>query len=104
MSALQALSPERRLLTNAGPQLEVALHSQGHAAYVLGLINLSGHHGTAFFDPVPMRDLVFELALPLQPTSAASLRLDADLEVWHTEGRTCLRLERLDLFDTIRLV
>jgi hypothetical protein len=102
-SVLHALRPEQQVLANGGSQLEVSLHSQGDGTYVLGLVNVSGHHGTAFFAPVPMHDLELKLALPRIPTSARSLTQDVALALWREHGRTCLRLDRLDLFDTIQL-
>jgi hypothetical protein len=102
MSALLALCPERQLVSNANPQVEFALF-RGQDGFVLNVVNTSGHHGTAFFSPVPMHDVEIKLGLPGPAKTATSLQLDKGLTVWHEDGRTCLNLDLLKLFDTIQI-
>jgi hypothetical protein len=104
LSALVALCPIRQVVTDANPQLEVALLSQGESAFLLNLVNASGHHGTAFFSPVPMHNLEFKIRLPRAVRTAISLQTGGQLAIWQEEGYTCLRVERVDLWDTVQLV
>lgn len=103
LSALLALLPERQIVTNAGPQVEFSL-LKGEHGYLLNLVNLSGHHGTAFFPPVPMHDIEIQVRLPHPAQSATSLQTDKPLALWQADGATGVRLERLDLWDTVQLV
>lgn len=102
MSALLALLPERQVITDANPQIELAL-MQSEDGYVLSLVNTSGHHGTAFFAPVPMHDIEIKVVLPQAVETARSLQLGKQLAL-RQEGRyTCLTLDKLALFDTIQV-
>ena len=40
---------------------------------MLGLVNSSGHHSTAFFEPIPMYDIEAKMELPEEVKSAFSL-------------------------------
>ena len=102
ISVLLALLPKRQVISNANPQVEIALYKQGEG-YAINLVNVSGHHGTAFFAPVPMYDLEIRARLPAAVTQARSLQLDRDLTLWQEDDYTCLNLDRLDLWDGIRL-
>ena len=102
MSALLALCPDRQVISDANPQVEFALFSRGQGGYVLNVVNTSGHHGTAFFAPVPMHDVEVQIKLPTEARMAASLKLGRRLTLWHEDGYTCINLDRLELFDTIQ--
>ncbi|HUT19361.1 MAG TPA: alpha-amylase family protein [Anaerolineae bacterium] len=102
-SVLRTLCPEPQIIVDAGGQLEVGLSAHRGDGYLLHLVNLSGHHGTAFLAPVPMRELEVRLRLPGVVGSARSLQLDKELPTWQDGTCTVLRLEALDLFDTIHL-
>jgi hypothetical protein len=102
LSVVLALLPERQVISNANPQVEIALYQQGKG-YAINLVNVSGHHGTAFFAPIPMYDLEIKVRLPDAVTEARSLQLDRDLTLWQEDDYTCLNLDRLDLWDGIRL-
>jgi hypothetical protein len=93
----------RQLVTNAHPSVEVALFVRDDGAYVINLANASGHGGTAIFAPVTMHDLVVMAELPQPVTAAYSLRQAHPVQLWHEQHYTCVRLDRLDLFDTIIL-
>jgi hypothetical protein len=103
LSAVSNLQPERQLITDAGPQVEVALFSQGNDRFVVNLVNLSGHHGTAFFAPVPMHEIEIRVLLPRPVQAARSLKLDRALTTRRKEEYVCLTLDKLELFDTIQL-
>jgi hypothetical protein len=92
---------QRQIETNAHPFVEIALFTRANGDYVLNLVNSSGHQSTAFFEPIPMYDIEIKVELPEKAQSAFSLRLSEELELWQEERRSCVRLDRLDLFDTI---
>jgi hypothetical protein len=102
LSVVLELLPQRQVISNANPQVEIALYKQGEG-YAINLVNVSGHHGTAFFAPVPMYDLEIKVRLPTGVTQARSLQLDRNLTLWQEDDYTCLNLDRLDLWDGIRL-
>jgi hypothetical protein len=103
MSALLALCPNRQVISNANPQVEFALFAQGQDSYVLNVVNTSGHHGTAFFAPVPMHDVEIKLRLPDAAKTATSLKLGRRLTLWQEDDYVCFNLDVLGLFDTIQL-
>jgi hypothetical protein len=100
-AVLRALCPEPQVLAGAGPQLELGLFAHRERGYLLNLVNLSGHHGTAFFAPVPLREVEVRVALQSEIHTACSLQLDQELPL-HQEGRyAVVRVPVLNLFDTI---
>lgn len=102
-SVLRAFSPRPQAIVDAGPQLELGVFAQRDGGYLVNLVNLSGHHGTAFFAPVPMRELELRLLLGREVQTARSLQLDQDLTLVQEDSYTVTRLPVLNLFDTIRL-
>ncbi len=102
-SVLRALSPQPQIVVDAGPQLELALFAHRDGGYLINLVNLSGHHGTAFFPPLPMRDLELRVLLRTEVYTARSLQLERDLPLAQVEGYTVTHLPALYLFDTIHL-
>jgi hypothetical protein len=103
LSALSTLVGRAQLLTDANPQVDLALYARETGGYVLNLVNTSGHHGTAFFAPIPMHDLKIEVTLPTEIQRARSLSSGEGLALSRKDGYVCLRLGRLGLFDTIVL-
>ena len=91
----------RQIVTNAHPLVEIALFTQANGDYVLNLVNSSGHQSTALFEPIPMYDIEIKMKLPEKAQSAFSLRLNKELELWQEDRHSCVRLDRLELFDTI---
>ncbi len=91
----------RQIITDAHPQVEINLFAQADGKYVLSLVNSSGHQSTAFFEPVPMYNIEVRMELPQEVQSAFSLRLNEELPLWRDGEYSCIRLERLGLFDTI---
>jgi hypothetical protein len=103
-SVLRALCPQPQVLTAAGPQLELGLFAHRDRGYVLNLVNLSGHHGTAFFAPVSMHELEVRVLLSTKVRTARSLQLGQELPLRQEGSYTVIRLHTLGLFDTIRLI
>ncbi len=91
----------RQIITDAHPQVEINLFAQAEGKYVLSLVNSSGHQSTAFFEPVPMYNIEARMELPEEVRSAFSLRLNEELPLWRDGEYSCIRLERLGLFDTV---
>jgi hypothetical protein len=50
-----------QLATDAHPSVETTLLKRPDGKFLLHLVNLSGHNGTTFFDPIEMRDVVLSL-------------------------------------------
>ncbi len=72
------LYPQRQLKTNAHPLVEITLMQQaGHTQ--LHFINLSGHSQTAYFPPVPMREIHVEVLGAFH--SARALRQPMELKI-----------------------
>jgi hypothetical protein len=98
---LDLLNGERQIMTNAHSLAEIELLANSSGDYVLSLVNSSGHQSTAFFEPVAMHDIEVKMKLPEEVRSAFSLRLGKKLDLWVEGGYSCIRLEWLELFDTI---
>ena len=102
LSMLMDLSNgERQIVTNAHPLVEIELSANSVGNHVLSLVNSSGHQSTAFFEPVPMHDIEVKMRLPQDVKSAFSLKLGKELDVWWESEYFCIRLGRLEVFDTI---
>jgi hypothetical protein len=63
------LGGQRQIRTNAHPLVEIALMKQG-GRHILHLVNVSGHADTAYHEPVPMRDIRLEVAVPARGARA----------------------------------
>jgi hypothetical protein len=94
------LLPERQVVTNAHPLLEMSLMRQGGRT-LLHLINLSGHSQTAYFQPVPMRDI--EIAVEGKFTIAKSIRNAAALTLRPAGSRTSIALPEIGDYELIVL-
>jgi len=102
LSVLLNLSDgERQIVTNAHPLVEITLSTSSAGDYILCLVNSSGHQSTAFFEPVPMHNTEVTMKLPEEVRSAFSLKLGKELDLWQEGEFFCIRLERLEVFDTI---
>jgi hypothetical protein len=70
----QLLPRGRQLKTDAHPLVEITLMEQpAQNRTWIHFVNLSGHSGTAYFDPIEMRDLTVELALGFRRATAVGL-------------------------------
>jgi hypothetical protein len=75
---LARLYTERQLTTNAHPLVEVTLMEQAGRTQ-LHLINLSGHSETAYFAPIPMREIRVDLRGAFH--NARAVRHPMDLKI-----------------------
>jgi hypothetical protein len=92
----------RQLKTSAHPLVEIALMRQPQRRRTLvHLVNLSGHSQTAYFDPIPMRDIRVEVAGEF--TNARSAAQGRGLPVTRAGGYTAFTLAELGAYDLVVL-
>jgi hypothetical protein len=92
------LQGNRQLRTNAHPLVEVSLMRQ-QGRTLLHIINLTGQSQTAYFAPVPLTGLDFDLEGEFR--SARALRGGAQLTVTVANGRSRFRLASLKDYDLV---
>jgi hypothetical protein len=92
----------RQLRTSAHPLVEVTLMAQpSHGRTLLHLVNGSGHHDTAYFAPIPMREIRVELPGKMRRVRAAAL--GRDLPVTSAGGASVVTLPRLDAYEVLAI-
>jgi hypothetical protein len=96
----EVLKGRRQLETNAHPLVEISLMKQP-GSHLLHIINLSGHSQTAWFAPVPMREIAFSLRGRF--ASARALRAGKSLPVRFENGSTTFSLPSLDEYELVIL-
>jgi hypothetical protein len=90
----------RQLRTSAHPLVEITLMTQpAHGRTLVHLVNGTGHHDTAYFAPVPMRDLRMEL--PGAITRVRAVGLGVDLPVTKVGGYAVVTLPSLDAYEVL---
>lgn len=68
---------------------------------LLHLVNLTGHSGTAYFAPIPMRDIRIEVAEPVSRARAVALGRVIPV---HKEGKyAVLTLPEVDRYEVLVL-
>ncbi len=65
-----------QLVTNAHPSVEVTLLKRPDGTTLLHLVNLSGHNGTTFFDPIEMREVALSVRGRFSRARAVNLNRD----------------------------
>ena len=96
----------QRLHTDASPLVEVALHEEADGRWMwLGMVNHSGHLGTAYHAPIPVRDIRVSFSIPpgMSVKSVKSLRRKHDLHFTTGAGEVRFTLDELGEFDVILL-
>ncbi len=94
------LPRSRQLTTSAHPLVEITVMRQpAKWRTLVHLVNLSGHSDTAYFDPLPMRDISIDLAsigigLGAGLTPARAMVAGQRLPVTRTGGRSRFLLPR----------
>ena len=63
---------------------------------MLSLVNSSGHHSTAFFEPIPVHDSEVKVELPKEAKSAFSLKLNKETPLSQDSECSCVKVERLE--------
>jgi hypothetical protein len=97
------LLPEgRQLKTSAHPLVEITVMQQpARKRMLVHFVNLSGHADTAYFAPIPMRDISVDLGHPFR--RAAAVRLDKNLRVTTSGQQHQFILPRLDAYEVMVL-
>jgi hypothetical protein len=90
----------RQIRTNAHPLLEMTLMRQ-RGRMLLHLVNLTGHSGTAYFAPIPMKDIRIEVAEPVSRARAVALGRVIPV---HREGKyAVLTLPEVERYEVLIL-
>jgi hypothetical protein len=96
------LANGRQLRTNAHPLVEITLMDQpARQRSLVHLVNGTGHHGTAYFAPVELRDIRIELPRAIRRVRAVSL--ERDLPVTATGGWSSFTLPTLRAYEVITI-
>jgi hypothetical protein len=90
----------RQLRTDAHPLVEITLMKQGKRTLV-HFVNVSGHSSTAYFAPVPIRDITVEVAMEF--ARARAVGLDSALEIKREGRRGKFKLPRLEAYELVVL-
>lgn len=88
------------LQVNASSLVEVSFH-RGASRRLISAVNGSGQLGTAFHEPLPVRDLRFTVQADSEPTRVYALRRSVDIPFAYVDGQLSFCLDELDLFETI---
>jgi hypothetical protein len=92
----------RQVRTTAHPLVEITVMRQPRRnRTIVHLVNISGHSGTAYFAPVPMRDIDIDIKGGFR--SARSTRLDQPLPLTRSNGYTRVSLPELGVYEGIVL-
>ena len=94
------LIPQPQLRTDAHPLVEMTLMHQGSRT-LLHLINLSGHSGTGYFEPVAMKDIHVSVAGAFQ--TAKTVRTSGTLPVHHAGGYSGIVIPALRDYELVVL-
>ena len=94
------LIPQPLLRTDAHPLVEMTLMHQGSRT-LLHLINLSGHSGTGYFEPVAMKDIHVSVADAFQ--TAKTVRTSGTLPVHHAGGYSGIVIPALRDYELVVL-
>ena len=90
----------RQIRTNAHPLVEMTLMDQpSRNRTLVHLVNGTGHHDTAYFAPVEMRDIRIELPRPVRRARAVSL--GRDLPVSSSGGSSSFTLPSLGAYEVV---
>ena len=90
----------RQIRTNAHPLVEMTLMDQpARQRTLVHLVNGSGHHDTAYFAPIEMRDIRIEL--PRAVRRARAVSLGRELQVSSTNGVSSFTLPTLGAYEVI---
>ncbi|MFO7697785.1 MAG: beta-galactosidase trimerization domain-containing protein [Anaerolineae bacterium] len=88
---------------NLSEQVEVT-RMRNRAGYdLVHLVNISGHFGVSFYQPVTMHDLEVELPCSSAPIGAASLVTGESITIAYADGVATLMIPRLEMFEAIKV-
>ena len=97
------LLPEgRQLETDAHPLVEITVMRQPqHGRTLVHFVNVSGHSSTAYFQPLPMQDILVDLAEDFR--TARAVRLNAPLPVTDQGRSRRFLLPQLEAYEVVVL-
>jgi hypothetical protein len=96
----QLLPTGRQLRTSAHPLVEMTLMAQpARRRTLIHLVNGTGHHDTAYFAPIAMRDIRVEL--PGTAKRVRAIALDRDLPVTVRDGWSSVTLPSLAAYEVL---
>lgn len=84
------------------PMVEVSA-AEKPGKLVVQLVNASGHFGTSFFAPLPMRDIQLRLPLNQAPADVRSLQLPDNVQWSFAAGTLRLQLSELGFHEAIEV-
>ena len=91
-------------LTNTAPglspQVEVTVAEKGSTTLVQ-LVNSSGHFGTSFYKPLPVREAVVTIPLPKAPAAVRTLYKKDNTSYSYERGFLNLTVTLLDEYEAI---
>jgi hypothetical protein len=98
----QLLPNGRQIRTDAHPLVELTLMAQpARGRTLVHLVNGSGHQDTAYFAPIPMRDIRVELPGTVRRVRAVAL--GRSLRVTSADGASVVTLPRLDAYEVLEV-
>lgn len=101
----EPLGLEPRLVTDASPLVEVAVHREAGGRWRwVGLLNHSGQLGTAFHQPLPVRGIEVRLNTGRKPKAVTALRAGRKLRFrFSRDGWVSFTVPELKLFEVVVL-
>jgi len=98
----QLLPAGRQLRTSAHPLVEMTVMTQpARGRTLVHLVNGSGHHDTAYFAPIAMRDIRVEL--PGRVRRVQAVALGRELPITSAGGASVVTLPRLDAYEVLTI-
>ncbi len=104
LDVLENITRLPRIKGNIPEQVEVTLSKNTNGAVLLHLVNLSGHFGNSYHPPIRITDL--QITIPWQdqaPAEGFSLLDETSVRLTQSDEGLSVWLEKLDLFDVIRI-
>ncbi|HZQ99339.1 MAG TPA: alpha-amylase family protein [Chloroflexota bacterium] len=101
VQAVATVAGGQQVVAEAPPQVEVVVGQRPDGSHLVHLINHSGHQDRSYHDPLPIYDV--GLGLGIEASQARALVAGQALPVERADGRTRVRLPRLDVFEAIHL-
>ncbi len=90
----------RQLRTNAHPLVEVTVMDQpGRGRTLIHLVNGTGHHHTAYFPPLEIRDI--RIDLPLEVRQVRAVALDRSLPITANGRYSSFTVPRLQAYEVL---
>jgi hypothetical protein len=91
-------------LKNAAPELSPQVEvtaAEKSGLSVVQLVNTSGHFGTSFYKPLPIRDLRVSVPLPGEPASVKSLYKPENVSYSYQDGMLNLTVGTLEEYEAL---